>query len=78
MKIGYEVWNCPAGTADPATIVLLPAWLVGYRAVWKLQAPYLSRYFRVITLDPRGNGSVGPAAGVGAYTDRVHAPTRSR
>ena len=73
VKIGYEVFNGPAGTAEPATVVLLPAWLIGYSRVWKLQVPYLSRYFRVITLDPRGNGRSGRPRESAQYTDGVHA-----
>jgi pimeloyl-ACP methyl ester carboxylesterase len=35
-----------------------------YSRQWKYQIPYLSRYFRVATMDPRGNGrSDRPAAG---------------
>jgi pimeloyl-ACP methyl ester carboxylesterase/predicted glycosyltransferase len=73
VKVGYEVWNCQSGRPDPATIVLLPAWLVADRRLWKLQAPYLSRFFRVITLDPRGNGASDRPADSEAYADVLHA-----
>src|SRR5689334_21955950 len=37
--------------------------------MWKHQIPYLSRYFRVITMDPRGNGrSDRPATGYDLQT----------
>ncbi len=38
-------------------LFLLPqCQVVTYSRMWKHQVPYLSRYFRVITMDPRGNG----------------------
>src|SRR3984893_9271010 len=38
-------------------LLLLPqCQVVTYSRMWKHQIPYLSRYFRVITMDPRGNG----------------------
>ena len=38
-------------------LFLLPqCQVVTYSRMWKHQIPYLSRYFRVITMDPRGNG----------------------
>jgi pimeloyl-ACP methyl ester carboxylesterase/predicted glycosyltransferase len=43
-----------SGTRD---LFLLPqCQVVTYSRMWKHQIPYLSRYFRVITMDPRGNG----------------------
>ena len=36
---------------------------VTYSRQWKGQIPYLSRYFRVITMDPRGNGRSDRTAG---------------
>src|SRR5688572_11154249 len=51
-----------AGTRD---LFLLPQLQpVTYSRQWKSQVPYLSRYFRVITMDHRGNGrSDRPASG---------------
>ncbi|MGH7366802.1 MAG: alpha/beta fold hydrolase [Candidatus Rokuibacteriota bacterium] len=38
-------------------LFLLPqCQVVTHSRMWKHQIPYLSRYFRVITMDPRGNG----------------------
>ena len=38
------------------TILLLPTWSLLHSRVWKTQIPYLSRHFRVVTFDGRGNG----------------------
>jgi pimeloyl-ACP methyl ester carboxylesterase/predicted glycosyltransferase len=51
-RIFYQVTG--SGTRD---LLLLPqCQVVTYSRMWKHQIPYLSRYFRVITMDPRGNG----------------------
>jgi pimeloyl-ACP methyl ester carboxylesterase len=51
VNIHYEVY----GSGAP-TIVLLPAWSLVHSRHWKMQIPYLSRHFRVVTFDGRGNG----------------------
>jgi pimeloyl-ACP methyl ester carboxylesterase len=60
--VGYEVF----GPADAPAVLLLPAWQIVHSRVWKMQVPFLSRFFRVITIDPPGNGlgerTVDPAA----------------
>ncbi len=45
-------------TGEGATDVFLcpPRQPVVYGRLWKHQIPYLSHYFRVVTMDPRGNG----------------------
>jgi pimeloyl-ACP methyl ester carboxylesterase len=51
-RIFYQVTG--GGARD---LLLLPqCQVVTYSRMWKHQIPYLSRYFRVITMDPRGNG----------------------
>jgi pimeloyl-ACP methyl ester carboxylesterase len=59
-RIFYQVTG--NGTRD---LFLLPqCQVVTHSRMWKHQIPYLSRYFRVITMDPRGNGrSDRPATG---------------
>jgi len=43
--------------SGPRDLFLLPqCQVVTYSRMWKHQIPYLSRYFRVITMDQRGNG----------------------
>jgi len=64
-RIFYQVTG--SGTRD---LFLLPqCQVVTYSRMWKHQIPYLSRYFRVITMDPRGNGrSDRPASGYDLQT----------
>lgn len=47
----YEVF----GDGAP-TILLLPTMPIVDSRHWKAQVPYLSRHYRVVTFDPRGNG----------------------
>ena len=43
------------GDGEP-TVLLLPTWWILHSRHWKAQIPYLSRHFRVVTFDGRGNG----------------------
>lgn len=54
VSLGYEVF----GHGDP-TILLLPTWTIIHSRFWKMQVPYLSRHFRVVTYDGPGNGTSG-------------------
>ena len=51
VRVFYEVY----GDA-PTTFLLFPTGPISHSRLWKAQIPYLSRYFRVVTFDPRGNG----------------------
>lgn len=51
IRVHYEVY----GEGDPTVFLLMPDTIVNSRA-WKAQVPYLSRSFRVVVVDPRGNG----------------------
>ncbi len=51
VRVFYEVY----GDA-PTTFMLMPTSPISHSRLWRGQIPYLSRHFRVVTFDPRGNG----------------------
>jgi pimeloyl-ACP methyl ester carboxylesterase/predicted glycosyltransferase len=51
MRLFYEIF----GTGEK-TIVIMPASPISHSRLWKGQIHYLSRYFRVVAYDGRGNG----------------------
>ena len=51
VRVFYEVY----GDA-PTSFLLFPTSPISHSRLWKAQIPYLSRHFRVLTFDPRGNG----------------------
>ena len=51
-KIFYQT----TGSGDRDIFLCPPRQPAVYGRMWKNQIPYLSRYFRVTTMDPRGNG----------------------
>jgi len=68
IKVHYEVF----GDREP-TILLLPTWSIVHSRHWKAQVPYLSRHFRVVTFDGRGNGRSDAPADADAYSPREFA-----
>ncbi len=68
VSIHYEVFGSGA-----TTIVLMGTFPVVDGRQWKAQVPYLARHFRVITIDPRGNGGSSRPVGPDAYSDEVNA-----
>jgi pimeloyl-ACP methyl ester carboxylesterase len=68
VRLFYEV----CGSGEP-TVVLLPTWALIHSRHWKAQIPYLSRHYRVVTFDGRGNGRSGRPQGAEAYTIREFA-----
>jgi pimeloyl-ACP methyl ester carboxylesterase/predicted glycosyltransferase len=51
VRVAYDVYG-----AGDETILFFVPWAIVHSRFWKLQVPYLSRHFRVVTFDPRGNG----------------------
>jgi pimeloyl-ACP methyl ester carboxylesterase len=64
VKVAYEVHG-----DGETTVLLAPTWPVVPARYWKAQVPYLARHFRVITVDPRGNGRSDRPTTADAYTD---------
>ena len=63
--IFYEVF----GTGEP-TILMLPTWSALHAAHGRFQVADLSRHYRVVTFDGRGNGLSDRPRGASAYDDR--------
>ena len=68
VRVGYEVFG-----EGEQTLLLLPPWAIIHSLFWKLQVPYLARYFRVVTFDARGNGRSDRPQSAGEYGPRVSA-----
>ena len=51
VRIAYEVFG-----QGEQTLLLFPPWSIIHSRHWKAQVAYLSRHFRVVTFDGRGNG----------------------
>jgi len=65
-RIYYEVHG-----SGQQTLLLLPTWAIVDSRHWKMQVPFLARYYRVITFDPRGNGLSDRPRHPAAYADTV-------
>jgi pimeloyl-ACP methyl ester carboxylesterase len=64
VTIAYEV----VGEGDP-TVLFLPSTPIVHSRQWKGQVPYLSRHYRVVTFDGRGNGASDRPVEPEAYAD---------
>jgi pimeloyl-ACP methyl ester carboxylesterase len=64
VRLYYEVFG-----DGPTTVMLLPTWAIVHSRTWKMQIPYLSRHFRVVTFDTRGNGRSDRPTHKGAYAE---------
>ena len=68
VRLYYEVHG-----DGPTTLLFVPTWSIIDSQCWKMQVPYLSRHFRVITYDPRGNGRSDRPQEPAAYADEAMA-----
>src|SRR4051812_32646625 len=65
VRVPYDVY----GEAGHPTLLLLTSWAIVHMRQWKFQVPYLSRHFRVITVEGRGNGRADRPDREEAYAD---------
>ena len=64
VRIAYETFG-----EGETTIVFTPVDVIVHSRMWKAQVPYLARHFRVVTIDPRGNGRSDRPTDPAAYGD---------
>jgi pimeloyl-ACP methyl ester carboxylesterase len=67
VRVFYEVYG-----ERQETVCFLPTWPIMHNRAWKGQIPYLSRHFRVIAIDPRGNGRSDRPREPAAYSRDAH------
>jgi pimeloyl-ACP methyl ester carboxylesterase len=66
-RVFYEVY----GAGEP-TLVLVPSNPIVDSRQWKAQVPYLSRHYRVVAFDGRGNGRSDRPEAPEAYTEEAY------
>ncbi len=64
VRVAYESFG-----DGEQTVLFPPPDLIVHSRLWKAQVPYLARHFRVVTIDPRGNGRSDRPTDPAAYTD---------
>lgn len=67
VRVFYEVYG-----DSPDAVCLLPPWALFHSRAWRGQIAYLSRHFRVIAIDPRGNGGSDRPENRSAYSRAAH------
>ena len=73
MRVFWEAYG-----EGEETVLLLPTWSLVHSRQWKAQIHYLSRHFRVVTFDGRGNGRSDRPPTARATPSGSSPPTRSR
>lgn len=64
VNIFYELYE-----NDGPTLLLVPSFSITHSRMWKGLIPYLSRHFRVVTLDGRGNGKADRVTDSALFAD---------
>ncbi len=65
VRLGYETFNDEGET----TVLFVPIDTCVHSRAWKGQVPYLAQHYRVVTVDPPGNGRSGRSLDPTAYDD---------
>lgn len=67
VRVFYEAYG-----DSPDVVCLLPPWALLSSRAWRPQIAYLARHFRVLTIDPRGNGRSDRPRHPSAYSRAAH------
>lgn len=67
VRVFYEVHG-----DSPDVVCFLPPWPLAHLRAWRAQVTYLARHFRVIAIDPRGNGRSDRPSDRDAYSRSAH------
>ena len=67
VRVFYEVYG-----DSPDVVCLLQPWALFHLRSWRGALPYLARHFRVLAIDPRGNGRSDRPTHAAAYSRAAH------